>query len=138
MGVSLRSPFFCYVNNIFRNLPVATLRSNRLGYRYTARRLVFSAALLVVVAPLAYADFSNADAWDNGGDLRQIRRTLSGWPASGSPVYEVPIPPVAEDGASSLHGEARAQTLLLKQIALLLCMIFGAQLLHTAVARVRA
>jgi hypothetical protein len=62
---------------------------------------------------------------------------MSGWTSGGTPTAEVPVPPAAEDAASTLHGEGRAQTLLLVNLNRLFSALLGMFAAHAMFNKVR-
>lgn len=102
-------------------------------YARAARCLVLGLVAYFQVAQNVSADFANPSAYDNGEDLRALRRALAGVPEG----FEVPVPPTTGDDASSVHGELRAQSLMMEKIGKLLAMLVGIGLFQASLGRIK-
>jgi len=98
-----------------------------------ACRGVALAALVGWLAQPLRADFGNPGEWDNGGDLRAVRRAVAGVEGADA----VPVPPVNGDDPSNLLAEMRAQSLMMENIGKLVAMLCGIALFRVTVLNVK-
>jgi hypothetical protein len=92
---------------------------------------------LFLLVSASHAEFSNPDEWDNGNDLRHVRRALVGRPDVSGVVLEEVEPPTELDAPTAVLHELRAQSIMIHQGCRLLCILIGLLCCHLTFSRVR-